>query len=89
MSCSPKGGIQYQTLDSHANQTTWYYFYLGATASSDLSIGSTTLYNMSYYEDLRGLDVQVSMVMTSAPGTNQTMDGRVQYEVLRRGALHS
>ena len=67
------------------NDSTWYYWYL--TPIGNAVTGGTTIYNVGYYSDFRGLDVKVEFRITSVPGTDASYSGRVQYEVLRRGGI--
>jgi hypothetical protein len=73
------------TLDRSADlslaNNTWAFAYLTHDADG-LGI-STTAFQPNYYTDMRGLSVKVEMKVQSAVGTNQKLDGRVQYETLQ------
>lgn len=64
--------------DETIPNNTWYYPYLQPTRDSLLV--TTTMVLAAYYAPLEGQSIRVRMRMTSAPGTNQELDGRVHYE---------
>ena len=58
----------------------WYFWTIGPGV--ERVIGGTTIRMIHEYEVVECLDALIEMRMTSAPGTNQKLDGRVQYETL-------
>ena len=60
----------------------WYFWTIGPGV--ERVIGGTTIRMIHEYEVVECLDALIEMRMTSAPGTNQKLDGRVHYETFER-----
>ena len=80
------------TIDGNAisgagtpGDNTWNYINL--TPTVDTLSYTAAIFNSSYYVEMRGHSVKVELRMTDAPGTAETLDGRVQYEVLSPGEV--
>ena len=57
---------------------TWYYWTLGPGV--ERVSGGTFIVMAQLYEAIECLDALIEIRMTSAPGTNQFLDGRIHYE---------
>lgn len=74
-------GITVSSLSNSNADSTWGYFYLAPDAD-DLDY-TTSHKPTGYYVDVRGQLIKIEMRMPSTWGTNETLRGRVQYEVWR------
>ncbi len=69
------------TVTSQANNI-WNYWYFGPGVAR--VVGIITIQNIHNYLAIKCQEALIEMRMTSVPGTNQQLDGRVHYETLER-----